>query len=229
MPGGGGESIINTSGTPTSDTSTGLPGGTDTGMLPGQGQGSVGDNLINKNKTVYNQTGDIKLSNFNEEEIERVLDLAAEKIEEINTDNAEYENAIIKATSHIESLNKEILELREFVVAVEKIADNINIQKTYSNRKNELDELLGKEFSDISDEDLMSMDEKSYRAFKNSIAKIADSLDEKVVEIERANAAAKLVSKSNRPQTNSLVVAQQTTNITNTAQSLIGFAFSKKR
>lgn len=228
VPGGDGEDIGSMT---TIDPNTGQPGGTDMGQVPGQGQGQLVKNnsLDNKKEQVYETEGANKLSNINEEEIEQALDLAADKINELNSDNAEYEKAISEATKHIEKLNTELAELQAFAASVEKIADKAFENKIATARKKEMDELLGREFVDISAEDLGNMTERSYSILKASIMKIADSIDSKAQEIEKANAAAAAVRAVKKPVTSSMVVSSVKEQNKNTAESLIGFAFSKKR
>lgn len=228
VPGGGGDDI---GGVSTIDPNTGQPGGIDMGQVPGQGQGQLVKNnsLDNKKEQVYETEGANKLSNINEEEIEQALDLAADKINELNSDNAEYEKAISEATKHIEKLNTELAELQAFAASVEKIADKAFENKIATARKKEMDELLGREFVDISAEDLGNMTERSYSILKASIMKIADSIDSKAQEIEKANAAAAAVRAVKKPVTSSMVVSSVKEQNKNTAESLIGFAFSKKR
>lgn len=229
VPGGGGE---NTGGISTIDPNTGLPGGTDMGQIPGQGQGQVIqniDNLTSKKESVYKDEGANKLSNIKEEEIEQVLDLAAARIEELNSDNAEYESAIAQATNHINRLNSELAELKSFAASVEQIADKAFANKIAIGRKKEMDDLVGKEFVDISVEDLGNMTERSYAILKASITKIANSIDDKTYEIEQANAAARAVRMAKRPVSSPMVVSSVKEQNKNTAESLIGFAFAKKR
>lgn len=213
----------------TIDPLTGLPGGQDNSTNPYPSQGSVlNDDLDDITNKVYDNFGDIKMSDITEEEVEKAVILATETIDRLNVENKEYEEAIVKATAHIEMLNAKIGEFEDFATNVESIADSAYSRKLGNNRSAEMNSLLGED-AGISDEDLASMDEKSYSTLKNSVSKIVSSVDKTTESIMQANAAAEAVSAAKKSRKSAMIVPSVKNDIVNPAESLIGFALGKRR
>lgn len=227
VPGGGGE---NTGGVMTSDTTTGQPGGTDMGQAQSQDNTSINNSLSDNYKKVYENKREAKLEKITEEEIEQVMDLATGKISELSAENLEYEKAIAEATEYIEKLNSQIKELQAFAAEVEEIADKANAQKTVAKRKTELESIVGLDLLDISDKDIEAMNEASYAILKKSMAKTASAIDKAAEDLEKAKAASVAISHKPRQTSAPMVVSSEVIETKkNSAEALIGFAFSKKR
>ena len=204
------------------------------GLNPNQGQGqdrtSINNSLSDNYKKVYENKREAKLEKITEEEIEQVMDLATGKISELSAENLEYEKAIAEATEYIEKLNSQIKELQAFAEEVEKIADKANAQKTVAKRKTELESIVGLDLLDISDKDIEAMDEGSYAILKRSMAKTASAIDKAAEDLEKAKAASVAISYKPRQTSAPMVVSSEVTETKkNSAEALIGFAFSKKR
>jgi cell division septum initiation protein DivIVA len=142
----------------------------------------------------------------------------------------EYEKAIAQATEYIEKLNSQIKELQAFAAEVEEIADKANAQKTVAKRKTELESIVGLDLLDISDKDIEAMNEASYAILKKSMAKTASAIDKAAEDLEKAKAASVAISHKPRQTSAPMVVSSEVIETKkNSAEALIGFAFSKKR
>jgi len=185
-------------------------------------------NLTNIDNAVYNTPRENNMTDINEEELEKVITQAAEVIKTVKSENKEYEEAVILATEHIEQLNIKIAEFENFANSVEQIAEKAYSNKIGADRFSQIKTLLGND-SEITAEDLASMDEKTFASLKKSISKVVSSIDKAAEEIVNANTAAKAVSMAKRPISAAFIVPETRADKLNPAESLIGFTMGKKR
>lgn len=201
-------------------------GGTDTQTLKLAAEDKSLDNIDQK---VYVKTGEIVMDKPTDQEIEDAIVLASNKLEELSAQNKTLADSLAAKEEKIKQLEAELAELNNFAASVEEIADKAFSAKQAKERLAEIADIVKSDDHGVTADDIINLDETAYTAFKNSLAKIAASIQPNNADEAVADEAAQAVASTKKSQSFAMVVPEASAEKINPAQSLIGFAMGKKR